>query len=65
MPLQNYYSAYSKYMDFLSSDYTLAKDNDSTLMDMAAHGKCFLENVQQWTNGKKTWGRYRKRQKAG
>lgn len=42
MPLQNY-----KYMDFLSSDYTLAKDNDSTLMDMAAHGKCLLENVQQ------------------
>lgn len=47
MPLQNYYSAYSKYMDFLSSDYMLAKDNDNTLMDMAAHGKCFLENVQQ------------------
>lgn len=56
MPLQTYYTAYSKYMDFLSSDYMLAKDNDSTLMDMAAHGKCFLENVQQWTKGKKTWG---------
>lgn len=56
MPLQTYYTAYSKYMDFLSSDYMLAKDEDSTLMDMAAHGKCFLENVQQWTKGKKTWG---------
>lgn len=56
MPLQSYYTAYSKYIDFLSSDSMLSKDDDGTLLDMAARSKSFLENVKDWTDGKKTWG---------
>ena len=56
MPLQSYYTAYSKYMDFLSSDCMLDKDSDRSVLDMAARSKCFLENMQQSAKGKKTWG---------
>lgn len=57
MPLQSYFSAYSKYMDYLSSDAMLSNDTvDSVTVDMAARGKAFLEHAAEWTKGKKTWG---------
>lgn len=57
MPLQSYFSAYSKYMDYLSSDDMLSNaPSDSVTVDMAARGKAFLEHAAEWTKGKKTWG---------
>ena len=66
MPLQSYFSAYSKYMDYLSSDAMLSNDTvDSVAVDMAARGKAFLEHAAEWAKGKKTWGEIMDDQKLG